>query len=64
MARPKSLQNELKRDEILDVAAQCSRGPAATAKSWRQKILTSEDAVGVHRALQDAFDDFAWSAAA
>jgi tRNA-dihydrouridine synthase B len=48
----------------LDVAAQCSRAPAATAKSWRQKILTSEDAVGVHRALQDAFDDFAWSAAA
>jgi nifR3 family TIM-barrel protein len=34
----------------LDVAAQCSRAPAATIKAWRQKILTSED-------------DFAWSAA-
>jgi nifR3 family TIM-barrel protein len=48
----------------LDVAAQCSLAPAATIKSWRQKILTSEDAAGVHRSLQDAFDDFAWSAAA
>jgi nifR3 family TIM-barrel protein len=48
----------------LDVAAQCSRAPAATIKAWRQKILTSEDAAGVHRSLQDAFDDFAWSAAA
>ena len=48
----------------LDIAAQCSRAPAATIKSWRQKILTSNDPAGVHRALQDAFDDFAWSAAA
>ena len=48
----------------LDVAAQCSRAPAATIKAWRQKILTSEDPAGVHRSLQDAFDDFAWSAAA
>jgi nifR3 family TIM-barrel protein len=48
----------------LDVAAQCSRSPAATIKDWRQKILTSDDPTGVHRALQDAFDDFAWSAAA
>jgi tRNA-dihydrouridine synthase len=48
----------------LDVAAQCSRAPASTIKAWRQKILTSEDAAGVHRSLQDAFDDLAWSAAA
>ena len=48
----------------LDIAAQCSRAPAATIKSWRQKILTSEDPRGVHRSLQDAFDEFAWSAAA
>jgi len=48
----------------LDVAAQCSRAPAATIKDWRQKILTSDDPTGVHRSLQDAFDDFAWSAAA
>jgi tRNA-dihydrouridine synthase B len=48
----------------LDAASQCSRAPAATIKAWRQKILTSSDPAGVHRALQDAFDDFAWSAAA
>jgi tRNA-dihydrouridine synthase B len=48
----------------LDVAARCSRAPAVTLRSWRQKILTSEDPAGVHRALERAFDDFAWSAAA
>ncbi|WP_192859657.1 tRNA dihydrouridine synthase DusB [Bradyrhizobium sp. DOA9] len=48
----------------LDVAAQASRAPAAKLKSWRQKILVSEDPRLVHVSLQDAFDDFAWSAAA
>jgi tRNA-dihydrouridine synthase B len=48
----------------LDVAAQCSRAPATTIKAWRQQILTSDDPAGVHRSLQDAFDDLAWSAAA
>jgi tRNA-dihydrouridine synthase len=48
----------------LDTASQCSRAPAVTIKGWRQKILTSDDPAGVHRSLQDAFDDFAWSAAA
>jgi nifR3 family TIM-barrel protein len=48
----------------LQTAADCSRAPAATLKSWRQKILTSDDPHGVHRSLRDAFDDFAWSAAA
>jgi nifR3 family TIM-barrel protein len=48
----------------LDVAAQYSRAPATTIKAWRQQILTSDDPAGVHRALQDAFDDFAWGAAA
>ena len=48
----------------LEVAARCSRAPAATLKTWRAKILTSEDPTGVNRSLQDAFDDFAWSAAA
>ena len=48
----------------LEIAAECSRAPAETAKSWRQKILTSEDPHRVHRSLQDAYDDFAWSAAA
>jgi nifR3 family TIM-barrel protein len=48
----------------LDVAATCSRAPAATLKSWRQKMLTSEDPNGVQRMLDDAFDDFAWRTAA
>ena len=48
----------------LDVAAQCSRAPSSTMKAWRQKILTSDDPAGVHRSLQDAYDDFAWSVAA
>ncbi len=48
----------------LEVAARCSRAKAATLRSWREKILTSDDATHVHRSLQDAFDDFAWSAAA
>ena len=43
---------------------ECSGAPAETLKGWRQKILTSEDPHRVHRSLQDAFDDFAWSAAA
>jgi len=48
----------------LAIAAQCSRAPAETLKGWRQKILTSEDPHRVHRSLQEAFDDFSWSAAA
>ena len=48
----------------LEVAAQCSRAPATTLRAWRQKILTSEDPASVHRSLQQAFDEFAWSAAA
>jgi tRNA-dihydrouridine synthase B len=48
----------------LEVAARCSRTPSARLKNWREKILTSEDPSGVNRSLQDAFDDFAWSAAA
>jgi nifR3 family TIM-barrel protein len=48
----------------LEIAAQCSRAPADTLKSWRQKILTSDNPHRVHRSLEDAFDDFAWSAAA
>jgi nifR3 family TIM-barrel protein len=48
----------------LEVAARCSRTPSARLKTWRAKILTSEDPCGVNRSLQDAFDDFAWSAAA
>jgi tRNA-dihydrouridine synthase B len=48
----------------LEVAARCSRARAATLTRWRERILTSDDAIHVHRSLQDAFDDFAWSAAA
>ncbi|RQH11861.1 tRNA dihydrouridine synthase DusB [Bradyrhizobium sp. RP6] len=48
----------------LDVAAQVSRAPSEKLTSWRQKILVSEDPRLVHNSLQDAFDDFAWSAAA
>jgi tRNA-dihydrouridine synthase B len=48
----------------LDVAAQCSCAPSAMLAAWRKKILTAEDPSVVHRSLQHAFDDFAWSAAA
>jgi nifR3 family TIM-barrel protein len=48
----------------LDTAAHYGRAPAETLKSWRHKILTSDDPQRVHQALEEAFDDFAWSAAA
>ncbi len=48
----------------LDVAARCSFAPASVLKGWRQKVLTAEDPSNVHRSLHEAFDDFAWSAAA
>ena len=48
----------------LDVAAKISSAPASVLKTWRQRILTAEDPHGVHRSLHQAFDDFAWSAAA
>jgi tRNA-dihydrouridine synthase B len=48
----------------LDVAARLGRVPAEKLKTWRQQILTSEDPASVHRSLNEAFDDFAWSAAA
>lgn len=48
----------------LDVAAETSGASVETLKGWRQKILTSEDPRLVRQSLQDAFDDFAWSAAA
>ncbi|MCC8941257.1 tRNA dihydrouridine synthase DusB [Bradyrhizobium sp. Arg68] len=48
----------------LEVAAAYSCAPAATLKSWRQRILTSEEPSSVHRSLEEAYDDFAWSAAA
>jgi tRNA-dihydrouridine synthase len=48
----------------LDVAAQLGRVPTETLRTWRARILTSEDPASVHRSLNEAFDDFAWSAAA
>ena len=48
----------------LEVAACLARAPAPTLKAWRQKVLTSDDPKQVHHALEQAFDDFAWSAAA
>nr|WP_315790625.1 tRNA dihydrouridine synthase DusB [Bradyrhizobium sp. SZCCHNR3006] len=48
----------------LDVAAQTARAPQDKLKMWRQRILTSEQPADVHRQLPNAFDDFAWSAAA
>jgi tRNA-dihydrouridine synthase B len=48
----------------LEIAAGYSRAPAAMLKNWRGLILTSDNPQAVHRSLRDAFDDFAWSAAA
>ena len=48
----------------LEVAATCGRVPAERLKAWREKILTSEDPQRVQEALGEAFDDFAWRAAA
>jgi tRNA-dihydrouridine synthase B len=48
----------------LEIAAQSSRTPMATLRGWRQRILTCDEPSRVHRSLRDAFDDFAWSAAA
>jgi tRNA-dihydrouridine synthase B len=48
----------------LEIAARCSRAPAGTLKAWRERILTADDPHRVHRSLEDAFDDFTWSAAA
>jgi tRNA-dihydrouridine synthase B len=48
----------------LDVAARASRAPVETLKGWRQRILTTEQPDDVKRKLSDAFDDFAWRAAA
>ena len=48
----------------LEIAAHYSCAPAATLKGWRQRILTSEEPSSVHQSLENAYDDFAWSAAA
>ena len=48
----------------LDVAARAGRTPVETLKNWRQRVLTLEQPNDVKRELHDAFDDFAWRAAA
>ncbi len=48
----------------LDVASHLGRVPQEKLKAWRARILTLEDPRSVHRSLGEAFDDFAWSAAA
>ena len=48
----------------LEVAAGYSRAPAEVLKNWRGRILTSDNPQHVHQSLEDAFDDFTWSAAA
>jgi tRNA-dihydrouridine synthase B len=48
----------------LDVAARASRAPVETLKTWRQRVLTSEQPGEVKRELRNAFDDFAWRTAA
>jgi nifR3 family TIM-barrel protein len=48
----------------LDIAARSAGASAETLKTWRARILTSEEPNTVHRALSEAYDDFAWSAAA
>jgi tRNA-dihydrouridine synthase len=48
----------------LAVAATIGAVPVSVLKTWRQKILMAEDPAAVQRSLVDAFEDFAWSAAA
>ena len=48
----------------LEAAAGYSCSPAEVLKNWRGRILTSEDPRAVQRSLGEAFDDFAWRAAA
>jgi nifR3 family TIM-barrel protein len=48
----------------LDVAARSARAPGERLKTWRERILTSDQPASVDLALTEAFNDFAWSAAA
>jgi nifR3 family TIM-barrel protein len=48
----------------LDVAAATSGAEPAAVKRWRAAILTEHNPARVHRALTDAYEDFAWRAAA
>jgi nifR3 family TIM-barrel protein len=48
----------------LGIAAASGNVSTSVLKTWRGKILTVDDPAGVQRSLVDAFEDFAWSAAA
>ena len=48
----------------LDIASGGTAASAQTLKRWRQNILTAGEPAEVRKSLHDAFDDFAWSAAA
>lgn len=48
----------------LDVAAETAGAPIKVLKRWRAEVLTTDSPDIVRRALRDAFDDFAWEAAA
>lgn len=48
----------------LDAAASAVCAPDSLLKSWRARILILEQPDEVRRGLRDAFEDFAWSAAA
>ncbi len=48
----------------LDVASDTAQTPVETLRRWRSDILTTESPDQVRRGLRDAFDDFAWKAAA
>lgn len=48
----------------LDVAATASGASPETLKRWRTQVLTTDNPATVHAALRDAYDEFAWRAAA
>jgi nifR3 family TIM-barrel protein len=48
----------------LGIAAADGNVSTSVLRTWREKILTADDPAGVQRSLVDAFEDFAWSAAA
>ena len=48
----------------LDIAAEQARVEPATLKEWRNRVLTAERPSDATRQLREAFDAFAWKAAA
>jgi tRNA-dihydrouridine synthase B len=48
----------------LDTAAETAGATDDLRKDWRSRVLTREEPAAVKRGLAEAFDDFAWRAAA